>query len=426
MEVEKIGEDTLVSDIVRLLDRAQSEKPAMARLADQVAAWFVGALLVLAAVVAWWWWQIEPERAFSVTLSLLVVTCPCALSLATPTALTAATSSLTRMGLLTTRGHALETLAKATRMVFDKTGTLTLGRLKLSGMETSGLDRDRALAIAAALDRASEHPVARILVAAGDAGLRADGVRATPGQGMEGRVEGRRYRVGNAAYVAELGGRAAPPESGTGTRVVLGDESGWLAWFELEDEVRSEAGNVVQQLEALGVEVELLSGDARGVVTRVAGTLGIERYQGEARPWEKLSYIQELQAQGEIVAMVGDGVNDAPVLAAAQISLAMGGGAQLAHASADMVLLSERLSHLVDGLRMARRTRKVIRQNLAWAVMYNLLAVPLAAAGMVPPWAAALGMSLSSLVVVINALRLRAARPEAGSPPVALATGAQA
>ena len=412
MQIEQVGAETVLSAIVRLLDRAQTEKPAVARLADRIAGWFVAGLLLLAAGVAGWWWQHDAAHAFSVTLSVLVVTCPCALSLATPAALTAATGALTRLGVLTTRGHALETLARATHVIFDKTGTLTEGRLRLDKAQLLGeRNRDDCLRLAAALERASEHPIARALCAEGGdfpAGVTA--VTAVPGMGVEGCIDGRRYRIGVPAYVSDLrapegGGNDALTEQPAG--VVLGDEEGLLACFTFIDHLREQAAETVQQLRRLGLQVELLSGDQETVVQAVADTLGIDRYQARCLPQDKLARIKVLQAQGAVVAMVGDGVNDAPVLAGAQVSLAMGGGTQLAHASADMVLLSEQLPHLLDAIRTSRRTLAIIRQNLLWALVYNGVAVPLAAAGWVAPWMAAIGMSSSSLVVVLNALRLR-------------------
>ncbi len=409
MEVGRVGQETVLSSIVRLLDRAQGEKPAIALLADRVAGWFVAALLLLAAGVALWWSQVRPDEAFWITLSVLVVTCPCALSLATPAAVAAASGRLTRGGLLTTRGHALETLARATHVVFDKTGTLTFGSLQLEDVIVlSASSRQRCLDIAAALEHGSEHPVATALSQAAPKSLRASSLRAQPGRGVEGEIEGTRYRIGSPAFVRDLG--AVMPEYSAdlqgATVVALGSVDTLLALFVLADRVRPQARAAIDGLRDLGLEVELLSGDQPAAVARVAAGLGITRAQGACLPADKLAHIRRLQADGAVVAMVGDGVNDAPVLAGAQVSLAMGGGAQLAHASADMVLLSENLMHLVDGVRTARRTLAVIRQNLVWAILYNIIAVPLAAAGLVAPWMAALGMSVSSLLVVANALRL--------------------
>ncbi|MDQ7074563.1 MAG: heavy metal translocating P-type ATPase [Gammaproteobacteria bacterium] len=409
MQVEKIGEETMLSSVIRLLDRAQAEKPQLARLADRVAAWFVSVLLLLASMVAFWWWQHAPADAFWVTFSVLVVSCPCALSLATPAALTAATGGLTQLGLLTTRGHALETLAQATHIVFDKTGTLTRGELQLHEVRLfAEQDKTECLQLAAALEARSEHPLAKILCHSVEHSLQVQQLRSVPGEGIEGLIEGRRYRIGRASFVLQgLKHDFSMPENLLGTPVLLANEERLLALFVLQDQLRPEAKQSIERLRELGLQVSLLSGDEPKLVRQVADELGVMEAHGGLLPEDKLAHIQALQQQGAVVAMVGDGVNDAPVLAAAQVSLAMGGGTQLAHASADMVLLSENLLHLSEGVKMARRTLNVIRQNLAWALLYNLVALPLAAMGLVAPWMAAIGMSASSLLVVVNALRLR-------------------
>jgi len=410
MKVSKVGEDTVVSGIIRLLDRAQTEKPAIARMADQVAAWFVGAILLVAIAVASWWWQHDPVHAFAITLSVLVVTCPCALSLATPVAITAATGSLTKVGLLTTRGHALETLARATHVVFDKTGTLTEGHLKLTAMHNFSRQSDAQLqALTALLESRSEHPVARLLSRQAEPlEKNLAEVVATPGKGIEAVIEGQRYRIGNPEFVREIAGSMPDVEISTAsTRVGLACDDQWLCLYELQDSLRADSAELIRQLQQQGLEVVLLSGDNQAAVEHVAAQLNISRSYAAQSPADKLDRIQRLQADGSVVMMVGDGVNDAPVLSAANVSIAMGSGTQLAHASADMVLLSEHLLNLLIGLKMAGRTVKIIRENFGWAIGYNLLALPLAASGMIAPWMAALGMSASSLVVVVNALRLR-------------------
>jgi len=414
IEVQEVGEDTVLASIQRLLDRAQLEKPSIAKTADKVAAVFVGFLLVLVSLVAAWWWQHDPDQAFWIALSLLVVTCPCALSLATPAAMTAATGSLTRLGVLTTRGHALETLAKVTHVVLDKTGTLTQGRLALESIDVfSEIDKQQCINIAAALELGSEHPVAKVFLHEADVpnSIAAEEVEAIPGQGVTALIKGVRYRLGNACYVE--GGVKAPFNHAGGaeqpkhaTEIYLANEDQLLAVFYLSDELREQAAESVQALKALGKQVWLVSGDNEEAVSYIAGQVGIENTRYSMKPEDKLAVIHELQANGEIVAMIGDGVNDAPVLAAAQVSIAMGGGTQLAQASADMVLLSEHLPHLVDAIKMARRSVDIVHQNLAWALIYNVLALPLASMGYIAPWMAAIGMSASSLVVVLNALRL--------------------
>ena len=411
INIQKVGEDTILASIQRLLDRAQTEKPSIAKMADRVAGYFVGFLLVLVTAVSMWWWQHDPDQAFWIAISLLVVTCPCALSLATPAAMTAATGSLTRLGVLTTRGHALETLAKVTHVVFDKTGTLTKGRLALESSQLfSSLSEQKCLDIAAALELGSEHPVAKVFLQKSSSpnNICAKGIQAIPGQGVTGLIDGVQYRLGCAAYIADVN---ETPEnikatSMHATEIFLANENELLAVFYLSDELREKAVESIQALKALGKKVWLVSGDNEAAVSYIAEQLGIENTRHSMKPEDKLSVIKGLQQQGKIVAMIGDGVNDAPVLAAAQVSIAMGSGTQLAQASADMVLLSEHLPHLVDAIKMAKRSVAIVHQNLSWALIYNILALPLASMGYIAPWMAAIGMSASSLVVVLNALRL--------------------
>ncbi len=405
VKVEKVGSDTVLSGIVRLLDRALAEKPRLAQLADRVAAWFVLALLLVAGAVAALWYAVDPSRAFWITVSVLVVSCPCALSLATPAALTAALGRLTRMGLLSTRGHALETLAHATDFVFDKTGTLTTGEFRLLDVVVERGDRGQALALARALEQGATHPVAMALRDSEEGpALAADELRYLPGKGVEGRVSGASYRLGAPEFVA-----AQPPAGrfpGGVTVVGLADDAGVLAWFGLGDAPREQARQLVAELQELGVTLHLFSGDRAENVAALAADLGIADARGAMLPEDKLAAVRALQQGGAIVAMTGDGVNDAPVLAQAQVSIAVDQGAEAAQAAADMVLLSSEIGRLADGVRMARRTQTVIRQNLSWSVLYNALAIPAAALGYVTPWLAGIGMSLSSLLVVLNAMRL--------------------
>lgn len=425
MKVSGVGQDTVLSGIVRLLDRAQGEKPRIARVADRAAAWFVGGLLAVAGAVGLVWYRIDPTQAFWVTVSVLVVTCPCALSLATPAALTAATGRLTRLGLLVTRGHTLETLSQATHVVLDKTGTVTTGAMALADIHALGSwPGDRCLAVAAALERASEHPIGKALCrAAVDRGVadgQVAGVKGMPGKGMTGELGGREIRLGAPAFVAALHGQPLPKSLGrTGvgeSLVTLGDSAGWLAVFTVRDELRPDAASLVADLKQMGMKVWLLSGDGPDAVAGVARMLDVDEARASLSPEDKMRLVQALQAEGAVVAMVGDGVNDAPVLATASVSVAMGGGTDVAQASADMVLLSDRLDRLRAGLETARFTARVIRQNLAWAVFYNLAAVPAAALGLVTPWMAGIGMSMSSLLVVLNALRIARARENLLAP----------
>lgn len=405
VQVLALGHDTRLSAIVRLLERAQAEKPRLAEIADRAAQWFLLISLILAAVIGIVWWQIDSSRAFWIVLAMLVATCPCALSLATPTALTAATGTLHKLGLLLTRGHVLEGLNQIDTVIVDKTGTLTEGRLALRSVKTLGtLNADRCVNLAAALENRSEHPIAR---AFGRAPVAAEDVISQPGLGLEGVVDGQRLRIGQPAYVCALSASDIPtaPEQ-QGQHLLLGDASGPLAWLILDDRLRTDAYELLQACKARGWKTLLLSGDSSPMVAEVARELGIDEARGGLHPDDKLAALQALHRQGRKVLMLGDGVNDVPVLAAADISIAMGSATDLAKTSADAVLLSNRLQTLVDAFGLARRTRRVIIENLLWAGLYNGLMLPFAALGWVTPIWAAVGMSISSLTVVLNALRL--------------------
>ncbi len=405
MQITRTGEETRLSAIVRLLDRAQSEKPRIGRMADRAASWFVGLLLLITVVIATIWYSIDPDKVLWITVSILVITCPCALGLATPAALTAATGRLTKLGLLTTRGHALETLAQATDIVFDKTGTLTLGKLSmLDVIAAEGYSRNEVLQLAAALESASEHPIAVAIRQTAGPVQGADSPVNYPGQGVEGDINGKTYRLGKPAFT---GGEAPPSSShSAATQLALAGPDGLVGWLILGDEIRNDAADAVSTLKLVGLRVHLLTGDNQASGNAVGYRLGIDNIRAEAMPDDKLAYVKALQQQGRLVAMVGDGINDAPVLAQAQVSIAMGEGTDVAQAAADMVMLGGRLAALADGVGIARKTRTIIFQNLAWALGYNLIAIPMAALGHVTPWIAGIGMSASSLLVVLNALRL--------------------
>ena len=417
VRLEQVGDSTRLAAIRRLMERAATEKPRVVEQADQVAAWFIVALLVLAAITAGAWYVIEPARALWVFVSVLVVSCPCALSLATPAALTVATDALARMGVLVTRGHAIETLARARHFVFDKTGTLTLGRMVLEEVVAAPeIDGSWSLAVAAALEQGSEHAIAAGLLQrhGGGALPTARAVVVVTGNGVEGEVEGRRVRIGREDYVAELVGVGVPESFqnlalGGGTVVMLGETGKWLAAFRLADALREDAAGLAEFLRRRGCQLGILSGDGRAAVAAVAAQLGIQDYRSGLSPQDKHQALTELQQDGRLVAMVGDGVNDAPVLAQAQLSIAMGGGTDLARNQADVVLLRESFGALERGTVLAERTLRITRQNLWWAFAYNFTAIPLAMLGWVTPWMAGIGMSASSLLVVLNALRLRTA-----------------
>jgi Cu2+-exporting ATPase len=405
IEVLALGEQTRLSAIVRLLERAQTLKPRLAELADKVAQWFLISVLLIAAVVGIIWWYIDPSRAFWIVLSLLVATCPCALSLATPTALTAATGSLHKLGLLITKGHFLESLHQVDTVIFDKTGTLTEGKLTLKSiLPCADLSEQQCLELAVALESHSEHPIAR---AFGRTVTAASDVSSMPGLGLEGIVQQRQLRIGRPDYVSALGNYPVPAmPSEQGQWLLLGDTQQALAWFALDDQLRTDAPALLKACHARGWKVLLLSGDSSPMVQQIALQLNINDARGGLTPNDKLAVLKTLHAEGRHVLMLGDGVNDVPVLAAADISIAMGSATDLAKTSADAILLSNRLSSLVSALSVAKHTRKIIIENLAWATLYNGLIIPFAAIGWVTPGWAALGMSVSSLLVVLNALRL--------------------
>jgi len=404
VRITALGHETVLASIVRLLERAQTERPPIARLADRWSSWFVGGVLLAATLVAAAWLLVDPTRAFGTTLSVLVVTCPCALSLATPTAITAATSSLARRGLLITRAETIETLAHADRVVLDKTGTLTLGEPLVSDVTPLGsLDADRCLRIAAGLERTSTHPIARAFRRVEDPLPAPAHAGGEAGEGLEGSYDGIRYRLGRRDFVAAIAGTAARADAGT----YLGRDGEWLAEIEITDSLRPGAREAVARLARQGIATEIASGDHAAAVTGIAAQAGVPDYHARMRPEDKMSLVRARQAAGDTVLMVGDGVNDAPVLAAASVSIAMGAGASLAQTSAGAVLMAADLDVIPSAVETARKTVGVIRQNLGWAVAYNVVALPLAALGYIPPWAAAIGMSSSSLLVVANALRLR-------------------
>jgi Cu2+-exporting ATPase len=409
LQVSHLGQDTVLSGIRRLIEQAQSYKPDIARLADRVASVFVLVLLLLVAVASVWWWRHDPSQVLQVVVAMLVVTCPCALSLATPASLSAAIGSLTRRGMLVAQSRALEVMPRVDTVVFDKTGTLTTGELVLERQfDADPAQQAHNRLVAHSLELHSEHPVARALVDDSLQGLAVAQRVNHPGRGVEGVIDGRRYYLGNAGFIRE---RARLPETlelAEDRQIVfLARDGQWLAGFVFNDPLKADARETVDALRAMGLEVRILSGDRESYVAAIARQLGIDHWDAEQLPEQKLLRVKQWQSEGRRVAMVGDGINDAPVLAAADLSVSLSFGADLARAAADLVINGGQLQPLVDAFRITRKTLRVIRQNFAWAVGYNIVAVPFAMAALVPPWLAAIGMSLSSLVVVLNALRLR-------------------
>lgn len=417
MRVRHTGDQTRFAQIVALMESASSSKPQLAQLADRIAKPFLIFVLLAAGGAGAYWWSHDPGHALMVAVAVLIVTCPCALSLATPAAMLSSAGALARRGVLVRRLQGLEALATVNTVVFDKTGTLTRDAFALGEVRTrEGISKHDALAMAAALAQHSLHPVSRALVAAsqGDAlqppSWQVEEAHETAGQGVSAHLfaAGKRTsavltRLGSARFCGvELPATDA-------LHACLSDEQGWIATFELQEDLRPDARATVAALVARGLQVHLLSGDLPDSVARVARQAGISSAQGGCTPQDKLAFLRELQAQGGKVAMVGDGLNDGPVLAGAHVSFAFGQAVPLAQAQSDFVVLGERLDTVVQTLLAARRTFRIVRQNLWWAAIYNAVCVPLAVVGWLPAWLAGLGMALSSLLVVLNALRLSTA-----------------
>ena len=429
LRVERVGAATRFAQIVALMESASATKPQGAVLADRIAKPFLIAVLLAAAGACAWWWGRDPSHALMVAVAVLVVTCPCALSLATPAAMLAAAGSMARGGVLVRRLQGLEALARVDTVVFDKTGTLTRDAMVLDAIETrAGVSADQALAMAVALARHSLHPVSRALVAAQT--LRSTEAHVSPapntrwiceavtesaGEGVAGLAHDADPATAHAKPVSlRLGSAnfcAVPPRCVSGLQAHLRDDQGWLADFILQEELRPQAAAVVDVLKGMGVDVHMLSGDSAASVARVGAQAGITKAHGACTPQDKLAFLRQLQAQGHHGAMVGDGLNDGPVLAGANASFAFGQAVPLAQAKADFVILGEQLIAVPHTLRLARRTMAVVRQNLWWALLYNAACVPLAVMGLLPAWLAGLGMASSSLLVVLNALRLARSLP---------------
>ena len=416
MRVEQAGGDTRYAQIVALMAQAATSKPQIALLADRMAKPFLIFVLLAAGLACAWWWPSDPGHALMIAVAILVVTCPCALSLATPAAMLASAGALARNGVLVRRLQALEALSHVDTVVFDKTGTLTRDAFVLEDVRLrEGVSRECALALAAALARGSLHPVSRALSLAADQEAATQkppeltALREVPGQGVVARHGAAgELRLGSAAFCGVEADLAHGPVSH------LSDERGWLASFLLREDLRADARAAVAELQAAGLKVSLLSGDRSESAERVSQLAGIKDARGGCLPDDKLAWMQQAQAAGHQVAMVGDGLNDGPVLAGANVSFAFGRAVPLARAQADFVVLGDRLSLIPITYAKSRRTMRVVRQNLGWAAAYNAVGVPLAMAGWMPAWAAGLGMAASSLLVVLNALRLSSS----AEPPV--------
>ena len=425
IEIARESADSTVAEIHRLLARGIRDAPRYAVLAQHAATWFVAVVLVIAAVTAGAWLWIDPAAALPNTVAVLIVTCPCALALATPVAAAVGVGRCADSGMLTVRSDAIEVLAQCDTFAFDKTGTLTAGELTVEEIAVfGGLETDRARAVAASLEAHSEHPIGRALRDAwsGDVPEVTD-LNNNVGQGISGRLDDREWRIGRPRFAlsAEVAGdlrdRIAALQARGQMVVALGDDRGRGALFALSDRIRPGARELLESLRAQGVShIALLSGDGQASVDRIAHGLAFDEVGGYLTQADKLTWIRDRQRAGARVAMLGDGINDAPTLAGADVSISFAHATELAQVNSGLLVLSGELGVIAEMRRLAKKIRRIIRQNLVWAASYNLLAVPAAALGFIAPWGAAIGMSLSSLLVVLNALRLRGRRaPQASA-----------
>ena len=420
-EVTRIGASTSLAALQRLVDEAGRERPHIVESANRIAGWFLWAVLGITAATVIGWWLVDPAQALPNAIAVLVATCPCALSLAAPAAVAAAQSALAQRHILLARTIAIETMARADVLACDKTGTLTTGEpVLLRQLVVRDGDPEEILAIAAALETMSTHPYARALVAAAQSIRKplpnvVDG-RVEPSAGLEGVVCGRRHRLGKlefalpdklAPHRVDIAAIVQKEGLSAASHVVLADEQGSMAIFVFGERLREDAATLADRASERGVDVVVLSGDRREPVQAVATSLGIERALAHQTPDSKRSWVAGQQRAGRVVAMLGDGINDAPVIAQADVSLALASGSTLAQARADLIILSSRLGDVDFAFAVARRAMRIVRQNLAWAFGYNVLIIPLAAFGYVSPAVAAAGMAVSSLLVVGNALRAK-------------------
>ncbi len=403
--------DSRVAAIIKMLDNAQGQKPRTVIMADKVASYFVASVLVISLIVGFIWFYIDPEKIFPIVLSVLVVTCPCALSLATPTALTSANTYLRSLGFLITKAHAIEAMTQVSDIIFDKTGTLTKGKLVLEKtiMHSSQHTQTQALEIAAALEKHSSHPIANAFMPYYK--KEATDIQNVIGKGLSGFFSGlnnssKKYYLGSYEYIADKSQQAIE-HAQAGLNLFLADDEQIIAQFVLSDSLREDSKEAIQSFKNMGIHVHILSGDQAPAVKSIANTLNIDSFYSRQSPEAKLEFLKDLQKQGKHIAMVGDGINDLPVLSGAKLSIAMGEASDITKMNSDAILLNSKLMVLSEAFSKASQTRKIIKENISWAIGYNICMLPLAAMGFVPPFFAALGMSLSSLIVVFNSLRLK-------------------
>ncbi len=400
IRVNKVGQNTLVNQIIRLQHNALSKRPRIAQITDKVAQWFVACLLVFASITALSWYQIDPEHAFWITIAVLVATCPCALSLAIPTALTCAVANLTKRGVLIKEAHVLETATKLTTVGFDKTGTLTLGRFAISNKEllNDDFDIEQMTSLAASLERYSEHPIAKAFSNITQIHPLPENVEVITGFGVIGTWQNHTVHIGKANWFAN--------DLNLNAQAVLFIDEKPVCAFYLQDQVRDHAQELQTSLHSQGLKRIMLTGDPSQAGEKLAGELSLDAYHTALLPQDKLHLMQQWHDQGEVCAMVGDGVNDSPVFNAAHLSIAMDSGADISKNTADVVLLNSDLRSVSQLIIVAKQTRRIIRQNLALSLCYNGAILPLAAMGWVAPWMAVIGMSASSIIVITNSLRL--------------------
>ncbi|MBL1143111.1 MAG: cadmium-translocating P-type ATPase [Proteobacteria bacterium] len=414
IEVKNIGEKTILSNIARIIDKASHNKAATVLIADKVVSLFIIFVLTIATLVAFYWYQHDQSQWLAITIAVLVVSCPCALSLATPTAMSSAATTLMQYGIAIINKDAIEILDKTNCFVFDKTGTLTEGNLKLEHIDicNTGFTKNDVLQIAASLESASEHPLAKAIDKAADhiKSKSAQQLKNYPGQGITGKIDEAAWIIGTENFIAHhCSEKIKSVNSSTLRQVILANTTSIVARFYFTDPVRNSSYSLVKYLKQAKNKIVLMSGDHNSVVKQVAHELTIEEYQAELKPEDKLNNIVKLQEQGLKVCMIGDGINDAPAFAQADIAIAMTEASDLTKLNADMLLLNHKIETLITMLKIANKTNQTIRMNFTWAIGYNLIALPFAIIGFLAPWMAALGMSLSSLVVVLNATRINTA-----------------
>ncbi|MBH0021520.1 cadmium-translocating P-type ATPase [Pseudoalteromonas sp. SWXJ133] len=399
IKINKIGQNTLLNQIIRLQHNALTKRPKLVEITDKVAQWFIACLLIFASLTAIGWYQIDPEHAFWITISVLVATCPCALSLAIPTALTCAVATLTRKGVLIKQAHVLETLSQITLFAFDKTGTLTQGKFSLDEVDIIDKQYTKAqvLDIAAMLERYSEHPIASAFDEITSAHRCLNNVEVHPGLGISAQDATNHYAIGKSGWFNSKKSNA---------QASLYINKQVVARFYFVDKVKSDAKKLIDSLQSQNLTCHMLTGDASDAGQKVAKQLKLESVQLGCSPQDKQTAVEQWSSQNEVVAMVGDGVNDSPVFASAHLSIAMETGADISKNSADVVLLNSDLASIDHLLNVAKQTRRIIKQNLALSLLYNASILPLAALGLVAPWMAVIGMSASSIIVISNSLRL--------------------